>query len=231
MHLETLLYMLLQSDKTLPPPGVVPDFESLGRQAEERAVPNEWIKIPSSKFSIGLDDLENDLGPDRFFGWDNEKPSREVEVPAFEAKARPITNEDYARYLDQTQQAKLPASWTSSSARSGVSSGDGGSHSHNGTAVYMNGHSERLTNAYLSGKSVKTVYGPIPLEYALQWPVMASYDELSGCAKWMNGRMPTANEARSIYNHVDAIKKKELQSVLSRKISAVNGSSVSPFRA
>ncbi len=224
MHLETLLYMLLQSDKTLPPPLVIPDFEELANQAGKTAVPNEWVKVPSSRFSVGLDDPENDLGPDRYFGWDNEKPKREVEVPAFEAKARPITNEDYARYLDETGRAQLPASWTSLPQKSGSTSANGSTDMHvNRDGFYLNGHSQRLTNAYLKDKSVKTVYGPVPLRHALHWPVMASYDELSGCAKWMNGRIPTADEVRSIYNYVDVAKAKEGQSVLSRKISAVNG--------
>ena len=224
MHLETLLYMLLQSDKTIPPPGVNPDFEALAKHADENAAPNEWIRVPASRFFVGLDDIENDLGPNRFYGWDNEKPRREVEVQAIEAKARPITNEDYARYLEQTYREKIPASWTSSSERTGSTFTNGSTSANiNGYGVYLNGHSERLTKAYLNGKSVKTVYGPVPLEYALQWPVMASYDELSGCAKWMNGRIPTVEEARNIYNHADVIKAKEGQSVLSRKISAVNG--------
>ena len=224
MHLETLLYMLLQSDKTLPPPGAIPDFEALAKQAEKSAVPNEWVRIPSSKLSVGLNDPENALGPDRYFGWDNEKPERKVEVPAFEAKARPVTNEDYARYLDQTQQIKLPASWTSLPKKFGSASTNGASGEHlHGNSVYTNERSERLTNAYLKGKSIKTVYGPVPLEHALHWPVFASYDELSRCATWMNGRIPTADEARSIYNYVDMTKAKEGQSILSRKISAVNG--------
>ena len=224
MHLETLLYMLLQSDKTLPPPGLVPDFKALAKQAEERAVPNEWVKIPSSKFSVGLNDPENNLGPDRYFGWDNEKPKREVAVAALEAKARPITNEDYARYLDQTHQARIPASWTSLPKKYGTTSANGDANRRfSGDGIYMNGHSERLTNAYLNGKSVKTVYGLVPLEHALHWPAVASYDELSGCAKWMNGRIPTADEVRSIYNYVDTTIAKEGRSVLSRKISAVNG--------
>ena len=216
--------MLLQSDKTFPPPGAVPDFEALAKQAEASAIPNEWVKIPSSKLSIGLDDPENEIGPDRYFGWDNEKPKREVEVPAFEAKARPITNEDYARYLDQTDQGKLPASWILLPEKLGFESASEGANKRlNCNGVYMNGHSERLTIAYLNGKSVKTVYGFVPLEYALHWPVLASYDELSGCAEWMNGRIPTADETRSIYHYVDTTKAKEGQSVLSRKISAVNG--------
>jgi formylglycine-generating enzyme required for sulfatase activity len=210
--------MLLQSDKTRPP-GVVPDFEVLAKQARQAALPNEWIKVPASTISVGMDDPENDEGPDRYFGWDNEKPRRSVDVPAFEAQARPLTNEDYARYLDHTNQDKVPASW--------ISSESNGYHSQepsvNGNGVYLNGDSPLLTDAYLNGKFVRTVYGPVPLEYALDWPIFASYDELALCAKWMNGRIPTVDEARSIYNYVDINKNRHTDSILTKKVSAVNG--------
>jgi hypothetical protein len=112
MHLETLLYMLLQSDKTLPPAGTVkPDFQQLAAQAQQAAVDNEWFDIPAQKISIGLDDPDTADGPLRHFGWDVEKPVREVDVKALKAKARPITNEEYARYLSSTGNHSLPASW------------------------------------------------------------------------------------------------------------------------
>ena len=218
MHLETLLYMLLQSDKTRPP-GVVPDFEILAKQARKAAVPNEWIKVPASTISVGMDDPENDEGPDRYFGWDNEKPRRSVDVPAFEAQARPLTNKDYARFLDHTNQDKVPASW--------IFSDSNGYHSQepsvNGNGVYLNGNSPLLTDAYLNGRFVRTVYGPVPLKHALDWPIFASYDELARCAEWMNGRIPTVDEARSIYNYVDINKNKHTDSILTKKVSGVNG--------
>lgn len=224
MHLETLLYMLLQSDRTRPPPGVAPDFEALAHQAAIQSVPNQWFRIPAQRISLGLDDPENDLGPVRYYGWDNERPRRQVNVPAFEAKARPITNEDYARYLEQTQKDSSPASWTTISAGTERSVNDRTEPKQgNGGNLYMNGHSERLTDSYLRGKAVKTVYGIVLLEHALDWPVMASYDELAGCAKWMNGRIPTAEEARSIYSFVDRLKRDESGNVDGRTISAVNG--------
>ena len=222
MHLETLLYMLLQSDKTRPPPGVTPDFEILAKQAREAAVPNEWIRVPASTISVGMNDPENDEGPDRYFGWDNEKPQRTVDVPAFEAQARPLTNEDYARFLDHTSQDKLPASWTFWDSNGYHSQTNGESHV-NGDGVYLNGTSLRLTDAYLNGKFVRTVYGPVPLKNALDWPIFASYDELARCAAWMNGRIPTVDEARSIYSYVDINKNKHTDSILTKKVSAVNG--------
>lgn len=113
MHLETLLYMLVQSDKTKAPPGVpLPNFDVLAEVAEKQRVPNEWIKVSSREVKLGLDDPETTEGPARYFGWDVEKPSRKVHVPAFEAKARPISNGEYAAYLQSKGSKALPASWT-----------------------------------------------------------------------------------------------------------------------
>lgn len=70
MHLETLLYMMLQSDKTLPPPlSKLPDFKTLAADARASRVPNEWFDIPEQDVAIGLDDpegVEDFVGP---FGW------------------------------------------------------------------------------------------------------------------------------------------------------------------
>ena len=103
--------MLVQSEKILPPPGDVPDFESLAQEAKSNRVGNEWVEIPASQLSLGLDDLEDDIVAERYFGWDNEKPVRKVDVPAFQAKARPITNQEYAQYLSHIRQHGVPASW------------------------------------------------------------------------------------------------------------------------
>ncbi|KAK5163678.1 hypothetical protein LTR04_002346 [Oleoguttula sp. CCFEE 6159] len=226
MHLETLLYMLVQSEKTLPPPSTIaPDFQALAQKAKVKAVENQWFDIPATDIKVGLDDPENSFGPDRYFGWDNEKPRRTSHVDAFRAKARPITNEEYAQYLHQNKLTTIPASWTYSPTANGSTK------QVNGTA---NGHaattskdssiqSVSLTQAYLHGKSVRTVYGAVPLEYALDWPVCASYDELASCAIWMGGRIPTMDEARSIYSYVDAHKRKEADQALGKTIPAVNG--------
>jgi hypothetical protein len=103
MHLETLLYMLIQSDKVLPPPGTkVPDFAAFAAQSQTLATENQWFTIPESDIQIGLEDPENDSKTERYFGWDNEKPRRSAHVKSFRAKARPITNGEYATYLSQT---------------------------------------------------------------------------------------------------------------------------------
>lgn len=70
MHLETLLYMMLQSDRTLPPPHVPhPDFEKLARESYEQRTANEWFQIPAQQITIGFDDPEDDLASHGHFGW------------------------------------------------------------------------------------------------------------------------------------------------------------------
>lgn len=222
MHIETFLYMALQSDQ-LRAPGLAPDFALLAKQDRSAAVPNQWIRVPASTFYEGMTDPENDEGPDRYFGWDNEKPQRLINVPSFEAQARPLTNEDYARFLEQSGDDKVPASWIHGKSHTNITHRS----SHiNGNKDNSNSSSPQLTNAYLCDKFVRTIYGPIPLKQALDWPIFASYDELSKCAAWMNGRIPTVEEARSIYNYVDTNKNKHTDSIVTKKVSAVNGCDV-----
>ncbi|ELR09298.1 hypothetical protein GMDG_03866 [Pseudogymnoascus destructans 20631-21] len=250
MHLETLLYMLLQSDNCMPPPRTVkPDFEEQARRDAEREVENQWFTIPEQDIALGLDDPEDNSG-DGHFGWDNEKPVRKAHVRSFQAKGRPITNEEYAIYLDATDNENLPASWTRQHANgdlsahtpngntngytngnghtngNGLTNGNGhtdGSGHTNGNGYLSNGYTNGLTKlhpSYISNILVRTVYGPVSLAHALHWPVSACYDELRRCAKWMGGRIPTVEEARSIYSYVDERRLKEVRNA--RRVPAVN---------
>ncbi len=117
----------------------------------------------------------------------------------------------------------LPASWaemknehTSPAGINGVTNGTNG-HS-NG---YSNGTSE-LPKSFLAGKAVRTVYGLVPLKYALDWPVFASYDELKGCAAYLGGRIPTFEEARSIYRYAEIMKGEKAERQLGKTVPAVN---------
>lgn len=222
MHLETLLYMLIQSERVLPPPGTVtPDFEALARQSEILAVENEWFTIPKSEVTTGLNDPDHEAGTERYFGWDTEKPRRSLRVDSFRAKARPITNGEYAEYLLKTGKTSIPASWCD-----GTSSTAGKEPSLKRDSV-INGSANGLSHVshnLTSGKYVKTVFGMVPLDHALNWPVIASYDELAGCAQWMGGRIPTIEETRSIYNFVERSKSQAFEKALGNTIPAVNGS-------
>ncbi|TIA55540.1 hypothetical protein D6C79_00388 [Aureobasidium pullulans] len=208
MHLETLLYMLIQSEKTMAPPTtVMPDFEALAVQARQGAVENQWFDIPAQEVEIGIEDPDDNSGPEHFFGWDNEKPKRTVRVSAFKAQGRPITNGEYVKYMEEKNIDALPASWQTLPYANGAET---------------NGHASGLSSSFLQGKAVRTVYGPISLKLALDWPVCASYDEIAGCARWMGGRIPTMEEARSIYRHVDEAKTLQAHESLGANIPAVN---------
>lgn len=70
MHLETLLYMMLQSDKTSPPPNIPhPDWEALAAKAHSARVPNRWFDIPAQEISVGIDEPEDMTDPDVDYGW------------------------------------------------------------------------------------------------------------------------------------------------------------------
>lgn len=195
LHLETFLYMLLQSDRVLPPPEARPDFAALADRAAKQRVENKWIRVPASRITHGFSDPENDEGPDRFFAWDNERPPYNVDVHSFDAQARPISNGEYAEYLSQTGGA-IPITWVPR------------------TSEPDNEQKSTLKlSSLFQNVSVKTVYGPVPLKHAVDWPLMASFDECDGYAKWAGCRIPTFDEVRSIYNLVEiqkAANKKDL---------------------
>lgn len=47
---------------------------------------------------------------------------------------------------------------------------------------------------------VRTLYGPVPMHTAWNWPVMTSCDNLSAYAKVKGGRLPTESELRVFYD-------------------------------
>lgn len=219
LHLETFLYMLLQSDKCLPPPGTdTPDFATLAQSSEQERSANQWHRIPASKIVIGANDPENNLPPERYFLWDNERPTRVVSVGSFDAQSRPISNGEYARFLELTHADGLPASWTREHAN-GVNGTNG---NHVKVTNATNGEVGSVSNNFLRGKAVRTVYGLVPLKFALDWPVMASYDELAAFAEWAGARIPTNEELKSIYHHVE-FQKRQAENIRSHLVPAVNG--------
>lgn len=70
MHLETLLYMMLQSDKILPPPHMpTPDFATLAERAKKARVENEWFDVPEQVITLGMNDDENNAKGKGPYGW------------------------------------------------------------------------------------------------------------------------------------------------------------------
>lgn len=106
----------------------------------------------------------------------------------------------------------------------GNGNGNGNGNGHiNGSTNGNGDKSAELPASFLENKSVRTVYGLVPLEHALDWPIFTSYNELEGCATWMGGRIPSFEEARSIYRYVDALKREEAERKLGKTVPAVNG--------
>jgi L-histidine Nalpha-methyltransferase / hercynylcysteine S-oxide synthase len=220
MHLETFLYMLLQSERVLPPPGhAAPDFAAMALQAGKERSANSWHKIPSTDLVVGLDDPENDNGPDRYFGWDNERPSRKVQVGAFEVQSRPISNGEYSRFLEETNFELLPASWSTKNPNGHLTNGFKSDVHTNGVYTSDQGVA---SHHFIEGKFVRTVFGLVPLKYTLDWPVMASYDEVASFARWAGGRIPSYEEAKSVHQYAE-MRKAESTKMNSSLISAVNG--------
>jgi formylglycine-generating enzyme required for sulfatase activity len=174
---QTLLYMLLQSPATLPPPGFAhPNWSDLARQWDESANLNRLLAFSASTVTLGHNDRESEdrlfakddswLGHE--FGWDNENPASTVSVRPFRVQSLPITNGDYHEFWKANGIERIPGSWNVDRETSEV--------------------------------TVKSLYGAVPLEVAQYWPLMASYEEIDAFAKWKGGRLPTEAEMRVLWN-------------------------------
>jgi formylglycine-generating enzyme required for sulfatase activity len=108
---------------TLPPSGFqTPEWSTLVKQWDH--LPSPTMALPvlgPAKLTMGHDDSEAD-DPDPTlnsiedvvngtYGWDNESPSRTVEVGAFKAEWRPITNGEYMAYVEGAGDVPIPKSW------------------------------------------------------------------------------------------------------------------------
>lgn len=187
LHLETLLYMLIQSDLSRPPRGfVAPDWNLLSRQWDEAdrrqggkearestlnfkadlvtlghddKDQEDFIHV-ASRPSSNIDDLNEQLGSPEF-GWDNESPKRQVSTEAFSITAAPVTNGDYLEYLRSIGSKEYPSSWVASVDEE---------------------------------PRVRTLYGPVEMRIAHLWPCQASAIALEAYANWKGGRLPTQAE-------------------------------------
>ncbi|KAF4342147.1 hypothetical protein FBEOM_3880 [Fusarium beomiforme] len=186
LHAETFLFMTIQSPNILPPPDIPrPDFAKLAKDAASRRLQNPWITVPKQTFTIGYHDPESDDGPNRFFAWDNEREPYETQVPQIETQGRPVSNGEYAKYLVDVKYAQIPATWNK----------------------IRDARGDEDYTTFVARHSIKTVWGPVPLMQALDWPAMASFDEAERYAEWAGARLPTLHELRSIHEHVERRRK------------------------
>ena len=89
-HLETLCYLfqLLDPSKKTRPDAAPP-------AAFDRATgaAGEMVSVPAGTFLLGA--------PWDSFAYDNERPAHEVTVPAFRIARTPVTNGEYARFVEE----------------------------------------------------------------------------------------------------------------------------------
>ncbi|KAG6849281.1 hypothetical protein H0H93_009801 [Arthromyces matolae] len=191
MHAETLLYMLIQraGTGTLPPPGfTTPLWESLSAQWDTAPLPEtKTVTLGPAQITLGHDDAEaDDLDPTlstkvdgHEFGWDNEHGKRVVQIGKFAIEWRPVTNgEFFAFYMGEGKdRVFLPSSWVEEDGEIKV----------------------QPPSANADSVRIRTLYGPVPMKVAQNWPVMTSYNDLSTYAIVKGGRIPTEAELRLFY--------------------------------
>ncbi|KAK9246192.1 hypothetical protein V1506DRAFT_536115 [Lipomyces tetrasporus] len=177
MHLETLMYMLVQSGTTIPPP--VPAALCFGIGGLSSRFP-DTTTIELHDIELGMNDSEDqddvvESASAHEFGWDNEKPAGIFSISGkLEVSRKLITNADYLAYLRETGSQCIPQSWSGSVVRPTV---------------------KTVFGAIAFGMTDET--GPA------QWPVVASYNDLKKYAKWkgQGWRLPSEVELRVIYDY------------------------------
>ncbi|KAG0209502.1 hypothetical protein BGX28_010275 [Mortierella sp. GBA30] len=181
MHLETLIYMLVQSPNALPPPSLPAPWVSSNKSettttSAASSSAASWISIDPSELksdllSLGHNDSEADdfvedkrLDLNSAFGWDNENPLvSPLTIPsAFKIQSRQVTNGEFLAYMNATHSwedsTKVPASWQV--------------------------EDDCKCPLMEEQVSIKTVYGPVPLTIAGNWPVSCSNVQAMGYADW-----------------------------------------------
>jgi gamma-glutamyl hercynylcysteine S-oxide synthase len=89
-HLETMAQTLALAGLPLPAPHGPPEVEASGE-----------VEVTAGPFVLGSDDL---------WAYDNERPPRVVELPAFRIDRSLVTNEQYGEFVDDTN-AEIPPYW------------------------------------------------------------------------------------------------------------------------
>lgn len=223
-----------------PPDMLCPNFEEMAQAAALKRVENKWFHIPEQELTIGFEDPESDDGPDRYFAWDNEREPYDIKAPGFEAQARPISVGEYARFLvGSGNQGNLPATWLRMTIAVNNGQLDDFSNTEGSTIRHVSGLPEGSTKspqngfihhgpmsnngfnnsrepeddavqAFIAKHCIRTVWGPIPLLYALDWPAMICYNDATSYADWVGGgvRIPSLHEVRSIHEFVDKQRRK-----------------------
>ncbi|KAH9480612.1 Ergothioneine biosynthesis protein 1 [Psilocybe cubensis] len=181
MHAETLLYMLIQraGSGTIPPPGfVAPPWESLAVTWQEIPAPaSSTVTLGPATVSLGHMDFESD-----------DETNSDVETHEFgwdnETPRRDV-------YVNQFRIEWRP-----------VTNGE--------FHQFFFGEGKGKVEFPASwveddeGIKVRTLYGPISIDIARNWPIVTSYNNLSTYAMVKGGRLPTESELALFYDKYEA---------------------------
>ncbi|KAJ3037093.1 hypothetical protein HK097_003606 [Rhizophlyctis rosea] len=214
MHLETILYMLLQSPTVKPPHNVAKPILPTTTTTTTHIKPAKFIPFPNppSTLTIGIEDPEeNDfnasLPTPPQFGWDNEKPPHTASLKPFALQSRKVTNGEYFHFLASQSFPShlLPASW-----------------------IHLPSPPQSLTTAAKAAEppssptldasshyGIKTVFGVVELQKGWKWPVSVSGDQASAYAVVKGGRLPTEAEWRFVRG---AMRRKESDGVETEEV-------------
>jgi len=167
MHHETLMYMLqeLPFDGKRRPPGLPNLPVGAGAPAGPVEVPGGRVRLGARRDSLD-------------FGWDNEFPEHEVEVPGFTIDRTAVKNREYLEFVEaggyddcrlwraedwvwrQRRGLRHPVSWRLREGR----------------------------------WACMTLFEAVPLEKAGDWPVYVSWAEAAAYARWRRSRLPSEAE-------------------------------------
>ncbi|KAJ4482382.1 DUF323 domain-containing protein [Lentinula aciculospora] len=178
-HAETLLYMLLQraGSGTVPPPGfAVPEWNSLVSSWKNMPpLAEDTVLLGPSVVELGHDDAEGD----------DELEEHKLNVKDHEFG----WDNEHPKRLVEVPEFRI--SWRP------ITNGQFYE------AFKMNKDKFHVPASWTEENKefkVLTLYGPVPLSVAENWPIFASYDDLSTYATVKGGRLPTEPELRLFYD-------------------------------
>ncbi len=171
MHLETLMYMIVQSPNFKHPPVPTPiwyNHKNGVKQSNLSILDSaNMISFGGGIVEIGMSELDETKNLN--FGWDNEHPKRVTFVSPFELQSRPVTNGEYWRFWKNSDHRKkdlLPAAWNLD-------------------------NDDNINNVL---PKVKTSFGLCEFHSAVNWPVQVSCQQAEIYASENGMRVPTETE-------------------------------------
>jgi len=201
MHHETLMYMVMQSDKKNKQANQKHPFADFAPPpTESRSIPSEkFVHIKSTQVNLGASaEQEAALG----FVWDNELPHHKASVNSFNCAAFPVTNGEFQDFVQDGGYTNR-SFWDNNEINDTVVSAGG-----SGAWDWIR-REEIQRPLFWEDKGVRTLYDLVPHDKARDWPAVVSLYEAAAYCKWLgNGaRIMTEGEYHALfegqedYNH------------------------------